>query len=176
MVLPSRRFSFPSCHRILHWCCPSCSRILRGESIGSIESTLACPGTKLEQTAFFSVRRKARRPPRSERQVDWRHRKHSVCRVVPVVHHWHAKLSIKVAYSVVHGQYKCYALRSKSIGDIESTLARPGTKLEYTAFFLVRKEELLFQSADATHTLLLLLSAGCSCSLFLSCFHQSPKF
>jgi hypothetical protein len=30
--------------------------ILRGKLIGSIESSLACPGTTLEHTAFFSVR------------------------------------------------------------------------------------------------------------------------
>ncbi len=30
--------------------------ILRGELIGSIDSPLACPGTTLEHTAFFSVR------------------------------------------------------------------------------------------------------------------------
>jgi hypothetical protein len=50
---------------------------LRSESIGGIERTLACPGTKLEHTAFFSVKRKARRSPRSERRVDWRHQEHS---------------------------------------------------------------------------------------------------
>jgi hypothetical protein len=43
----TRRFSFPSCRRII-----------RGELIGSIESTLACPGTKLDHMTFFSVRRK----------------------------------------------------------------------------------------------------------------------
>jgi hypothetical protein len=42
---------------------------LSGKSIGGIESILACPGTKLEHTAFFSVRRKARRSLRSESLV-----------------------------------------------------------------------------------------------------------
>jgi hypothetical protein len=56
---------------------PVVHHALRGESIGGIESTLACPGTKLEHTAFFSFRRNARRSPRFERRVDWRHREHS---------------------------------------------------------------------------------------------------
>jgi hypothetical protein len=34
---------------------PVVHHALRGESIGVIESTLACPGTKLEHMAFFSV-------------------------------------------------------------------------------------------------------------------------
>jgi hypothetical protein len=43
---------------------------LRGETIGGIESTLACPGTKLEHTAFFSVRRLLA-ADEVEAEVDW---------------------------------------------------------------------------------------------------------
>jgi hypothetical protein len=71
--------------------------------------------------------------------------------VVPVVYHW----------QFGHGHHprlELTALWGESIGGIESTLACPGKNLEHTAFFSVRRKELLWVFCSVSLSLSLSLS------------------